>query len=69
MTNNLKKRKFQEYIEINKDLIKKEDEEIVEPKIKKKTKKQIDKLREDYNKAWRGKSTKFNDSDKLETLN
>ena len=41
----LRKRKFQENIEINKDLMEKEDMAIQEPKIKKKTKKKIDKVK------------------------
>ena len=41
----LKKRKFQENIEINIDLMKKGDMAIKKPKIKKKTKKKINKLK------------------------
>ena len=41
----LRKRKFQENIEIHKDLMEKRDMAIQEPKIKKKTKKKIDKVK------------------------
>ena len=41
----LRKRKLQENIEINKDLMEKEDMTIQEPKIQKKTKKKIDKVK------------------------
>ena len=64
----LKKRRYHEHREIHNDILGEEDMQIEEPKPKKKTKKQIDKLKEQFQKAWQGKSTEFINSSELDTL-
>jgi hypothetical protein len=64
----LRKRRYHEHREIHNDILGEEGMEIVESKPKKKTKKQIDKLKDQFEKAWQGKSTEFINSSQLDTL-